>query len=200
MLRSLRYATRRASGALKLLASPRGRRRWRRVAYELPAWDGRNALIASLVPRGSAVLDLGCGSQTLKNHLDAPSRYVPCDLIPRPGVIEIDLDRNVWPDVDGAFDYVVMSGVLEYLKAPSAALCRVHDFAPALITSYQDLRPDINKITRRMRHGWVNHMTLADVLGAFLDAGWGVDAQVEWDHSYVFVLRSANDRGRLAGA
>jgi len=103
------------------------------------------------------------------------------------------LNRDVWPKVDGAFDYVVMSGVLEYLKAPGAALRRVHDFAPAVVTSYQDLRSEISKVTRRMHHGWVNHLSLPEILSVFEEAGWLVEAQVGWRDSYVFVLRSVND-------
>src|SRR5271157_5003330 len=56
-------------------------RRWRKVATQIPHWDDRNRVIAGFVPPGAAVLDLGCGAQTLRTHLKPDCHYQPCDIV-----------------------------------------------------------------------------------------------------------------------
>src|SRR5882672_6229357 len=75
-------------------------RRWRKVAHAgRPPWDDRNQTIANLIPRGSSVLDVGCGSQSLKNHLKGACKYQPCDLIKStPDVIVCDFNAGFFPD------------------------------------------------------------------------------------------------------
>lgn len=78
-----------------------------------PKWTGRNKQISKFIENNTNVLDLGCGSKDLLNYL-RPKKYVGVDYKQPLCDIEINLNTNfVLPD--GPWDYLVASGVLEYL-------------------------------------------------------------------------------------
>lgn len=186
---------------VRLARLPRGRRRWSSVADAVPVWDERNQRIAEHIEEGASVLDLGCGAQTLAIHLRSPARYLPGDLIPSASnVVPIDLNRNMWPKAGREFDVAVMSGVLEYLDDPARALERVHDFAPKLVTSYQDYRNGERTKRTRRALGWVNHLTRAEIVGAFLRTGWEIETEVPWRDSQIYVLRESAPRSANRGS
>lgn len=99
--------------------------RWLGVADR---WPTRLAVVATLIPPGSSVIDLGCGAQGLRAHLPAGCTYTGVDLP------EFDMDRGRWPE--GRWDIAVMAGVLEYAKYPAAVLRHLHDLAPRAIVTY----------------------------------------------------------------
>jgi 2-polyprenyl-3-methyl-5-hydroxy-6-metoxy-1,4-benzoquinol methylase len=102
-------------------------RQWRRVAFAgRPSWDERNKIIAGFIPAGSSVLDIGCGAQTLKQHLPPGCKYQPCDIIKSsPEVIFCDLNGGIYPETRERFDYVVCSGVFEYVRRPQEFLNKI---------------------------------------------------------------------------
>jgi hypothetical protein len=78
-----------------------------------PYWRKRNEKIANelMVPNKS-VLDLGCGAKNLLNYY-TPSTYLGVDGGAKEADIIIDLDTDF--NLPGEWDYVVNSGILEYL-------------------------------------------------------------------------------------
>lgn len=91
---------------------------------------GDLALIADLIPEGARVLDLGCGSGELLEHLAATKsvKGYGLDLDPeniaiclRKGVnvIEQDLDQGLTNFPDDSFDIIVMTGTLQSVRNPS---------------------------------------------------------------------------------
>ncbi|HZL35815.1 MAG TPA: hypothetical protein VFC78_10935 [Tepidisphaeraceae bacterium] len=134
-------------------------RKWRRVAAAgPPTWDERNKIIARFIPAGSSVVDLGAGAQTLKSHLAAGCRYQPCDVVQSsPDVIFCDFNRGIYPELPAKFDYVVCSGVLEYVWKPSEFLGRVCALGSTLLLSYNPRMPGEPKL-HRLAKNWVNHL------------------------------------------
>jgi hypothetical protein len=99
--------------------------RWQGVADR---WPTRSALVATLIPPGSSVLDLGAGAGGLEGHLPAGCTYTGIDLP------DFDMNKGKWPE--GRWDVAVMAGVLEYSRYPAAALRHLHELAPMAIVTY----------------------------------------------------------------
>lgn len=133
--------------------------RWTKSCREVPSWDERNRIVASFIPAGVAVLDLGSGAQTLRQHLRASCQYQPCDIIQSsPDVIRCDFNSGIYPVVGKGYDYVVCSGVIEYLHDPQTFLSNIRNYGRNIIITYNPKLPGVSVLKRRTR-GWVNHMT-----------------------------------------
>lgn len=102
-----------------------GLARWANVPDR---WPTRLALVATYIPEGSSVLDLGAGAEGLRAHLPRGCAYTPADL---PG---FDMNRGRWPG--GRYDVAVMAGVLEYATDPAVALRRMRELAQMAIVTY----------------------------------------------------------------
>jgi hypothetical protein len=137
--------------------------RWRRVAAETASWDERNKLIAQLIPSGSAVLDLGSGACTLRTHLKTGCQYQASDLAPfSADVLPCDFNRGIYPSLPRRFDYIVCSGLLEYLRDPLTFLKTVRSFGDCLLLSYAPHNPGDSRLRRQLQ-GWVNSLTQAQL-------------------------------------
>jgi hypothetical protein len=146
------------------------RRHWVRVASGgVPHWDARNEMIAAAIPANSSVADLGCGPQTLRGHLKPGCIYKPFDQVrSSPSVGFIDINAGVYPRIDDVVDYIVVSGVLEYIWNPRELLGRIAPLARRICLSYNVLAP---RETRRSRLAklWVNHLTQTELEQMFSD-------------------------------
>ncbi len=103
-------------------------------------------LVADLIPSGSRVLDLGCGSGTLLHHLisDQQCHGTGVEIDPdavldaiRAGVplIELDMDTQLAEFADGSYDVVVLSRTLQSIRRPEQVLEHMARIAPRLIVS-----------------------------------------------------------------
>jgi len=150
---------------------------WRKVAKAgPPPWDVRNRVIADFIPDGSSVLDLGCGAQTLKLHLKSGCTYQPCDVITNsPDTIHCDFNAGIYPKIIKRYDYVVCSGLLEYVRTPSEFLQRISSFGDALLISYNPIVHGESKIQRLGKH-WVNHLAQPELERIFESIGlsWNI--------------------------
>lgn len=90
-------------------------------------------LITELVPKGSRVLDLGCGDGSLLVHLrdEKACTVRGVDLSPEDissalgrglSVVRTDLDEGLPGYRDGSFDYVVLSQTLQVVRRPAFVL------------------------------------------------------------------------------
>jgi methionine biosynthesis protein MetW len=90
---------------------------------------GDYALISSLVPEGSRVLDLGCGDGALLEWLRQNKRVEGRGIEVRPelaqraasrgvAVYQGDLELSLGEYPDGAFDFVILSQTLQELRRP----------------------------------------------------------------------------------
>jgi hypothetical protein len=147
-------------------------RRWRHVAQDpAPVWDRRNRLMAEFIPSGSSVLDIGCGAQSLKRYLKGDCSYQPCDLIQStPDVLVCDFNKGEFPEVRKRFDYVVCSGVFEYMRQPRQFLERVSGYGRVVLLSFHPLGPGQRK-WQRLASNWVNHLPERDLLELFSELG-----------------------------
>lgn len=103
-------------------------------------------LVAGLIPTGSRVLDLGCGSGSLLAHLmaEADCRGTGVEIDPesvlaaiRLGVpvIELDIDSELDDFADNSYDVVVLSRTIQTIHRPLEVLQHMGRIADRLIVS-----------------------------------------------------------------
>jgi hypothetical protein len=170
--------------------------RWREVSKNpRPHWDDRNENIAQLIPPGSSVIDLGCGPQTLRRHLYPNCKYQPCDVIKStPDVIFCDFNAGIYPDVKETYDYVVCSGVFEYIRKPEEFLRKNSQLARTMILSFNPFGqlPGDSKI-RRLNCDWVNHLNKSELEALFTKVGltWKIfDVTARKNEEFIYVLNA----------
>jgi len=145
--------------------------RWQKVATEVPSWDERNKRIGSFIPEGSSVLDLGSGAMTLRQHLKPGCSYQPCDVVQSaPEVIHCDFNAAIYPKLPKTYDYVVCSGILEYMRDEIDFLSRIQTYGKTIILSYNPIAPGETKFSR-LGKGWVNHFTQEELEALFTGVG-----------------------------
>lgn len=100
-----------------------------------PRWSGRNQHISTFIPPQSSVLDLGCGAKDLLKYI-TPTKYAGVDYY-----TNTYADYTV--DFNGEFeipkfewDYIVCSGLLEYLVNVDAFFNKIKNESKFIIVTY----------------------------------------------------------------
>ena len=165
--------------------------RWRDPAQLEAAWNQRALAAVDFIPDGATVLDLGCGSMALKDLLPTACTYVPCDVVARDSrTIVCDFNAGAFPDAAGA-THITVLGVVEYLYDVPLFLRRLRACALPVVLSYNPA--DFTASLDRPALGWVNHLTLDQLLQALGEAGLAVTRRRRIDPNQV-LLRLSPDR------
>ncbi len=92
--------------------------------------------IFNLIPHGSTVLEIGCGSGRLSNMLTLKKKCNVYCIDKKPiitsfargkcrEIITVDIETAVLPYKDGIFDCIILANVLEHMKEPGEVLIRL---------------------------------------------------------------------------
>ena len=137
----------------------------------------RLQMIANVIKKtgvGNRVVDLGCGLALLSKLLGPEYFYCGCDLSHKAvllhnneHIVECDLNRGQLPFTNLRFDYVIVSGVLEYMLDPKKFLMDIkeqygHKKTIFLLTiSNTGTLPDrLSRMVRKKSHPeWLNNYT-----------------------------------------
>lgn len=155
------------ASATKVWLLKTDKRRWKKVSQVIPHWDERNRIIAGLIPDKVSVVDLGSGAQTMRKHLKRGCEYQPCDVIQSsPDVIHADFNSGIYPKLTKEYDFVVCSGVFEYMRDPNRFLSEIRHYGRTIIFSYNPYTDGYPRL-KRLACGWVNHLTEAQLKELF---------------------------------
>ena len=163
--------------------------RWLNI--DVAEWDRRIAVIARLIPRGSAILDVGAGTRELEKLLPPGCVYIPLDFVDRgPDTLICDLNARrleKFPEVDIA----VCSGVLEYVRDVPRLFAHLYEAADRVIASYAvDDEGDKQHRKARKNNGWINAHTTAEIIQAFGGAGFSrITVVGDWEAQRIFSAR-----------
>lgn len=151
-----------------------GLERWRVMTEE---WIPRARIMASLVPPGSRVLDVGAGLCSLRKFLHPDCAYVPLDFVERePGTFICDLNsEGPLPEFPHA-DTAVMGGVFEYVYDVPRLLRHLPKTTGLVVASYAVF--ELRKDGESDENGWVNAFTAEEILREFEAAGFAIASVV----------------------
>ena len=137
--------------------------RWGQPQAYDARWSSRSDLAARFIEPSARVLEIGAGAGFLRAALPEGVAYTGADLNPlEPDYLRLDLDADPMPD--GAFDYVVLLGVLEYLHRPEEAFAKCLQYADTVILSYCFPIDGADATLRwRRKLGWVNDFSERDL-------------------------------------
>lgn len=181
------------------------------------------ALVARLVPPGSRVLDLGCSSGELLEHLIAeagchgtgveidPASVLAAITAGVP-VIELDLDRELDEFSDHSYDVVVLSRTVQTLHRPAWVLQHMSRIADRLIVSVPNfgywrhrlrLLRGRMPMSREIPHAWydtpnLRHTTLVELEQLFDRLGLTIEQRIVLNPAGE-PLRGVNGLANLVG-
>jgi len=123
-------------------------------------WDSRAEAAGRLIPAGSSVLDLGCGSMALERYLPEGAIYYPSDICSRDErTLICNVDLEPLPEIPG-LQVVCALGLNEYLNDINGFYCRVRERNARFVTSYHPLLD--HKQIDRPSMGWMNSLTFPE--------------------------------------
>ena len=139
------------------------------ASYGGDHWDSRAKQAAHLVRDGARVLEIGVGKGTFRDEVKGRCSFVGADLNPLDDqTLAMDLDSDALPA--GAFDVIVLMGVLEYLHNLPAVAEKLRAGAPQVLISYCSIPGNAASaavVSARRERGWVNDLTVPQVRALF---------------------------------
>lgn len=149
-------------------------------------WKTRAGIIASFIPPGSRVLDMGGGMEYLLQHLDQPGAYASIDKTRcTDRTIVADFNKGEYPVLDQGFDVVVAQGLVEYLTDPADFLQQAKAYAPMMIVTYLDTASAEAK-----EKGRVSTFSMHDFRRLLAASGWHLQKKIAYtDNHCIFVCK-----------
>ena len=143
-------------------------------------------LMVADIPPGCRVIDVGAGSQVVRSLLPDSCDYVPVDLVPRsPDTVVCDLNRDALPELTA--DWLVASGVVEYVFDVHRLIAWVASVAPHIVLSYETA-DEQTRYYRRAR-SWVNDYTGEQMRALLNGHGLEVVKTANWKLQTIYWLK-----------
>jgi hypothetical protein len=162
--------------------------RWSDVKNHRAAWDGRNQIIAQLIPDNASVFEFGAGRRILERYLKPTNKYTPSDIVSRGvGTYICDLNQRPLPCFP-KHDIAVFSGVLEYLYGLKTLPSALSDSFPTVIASYSILE-NTPSLDERRAFDWKNHYSFLGFIQVFEQCGYICSENVyPWKKQIIFLF------------
>lgn len=183
------------------------------------------ALVADLIPDGSRVLDLGCGSGALLAHLighknctgtgvDSDNENVIKAIRRGLSIIDLDIEAGLPDFADDSYDTVVMSRTLQAIRQPRRLLEEMGRVGERVIVSVPNFGLWRNRvsiirghmpISKDLPHTWydspnVRYTTLSDLEAFFAAFGFEIETRIPLVESWRPLRRGVRFANLLAGS
>ncbi len=169
--------------------------RWMNPDNLCSSWEQRSRFAATLIPKGSRVLDLGCGKMTVEKYLDASCTYLPADLVPRDiRTLHCDINKGEIPVEINTVDIVMMLGVIEYVFDLPSFLKTIERSKKKIVVSYCDTdSSSVRGFPERKSLGWVNNYSKNQIRDLFAQAKLTVASEYQVDNlQTIYILIPAD--------
>lgn len=136
-------------------------------SFDGQEWPNRYKVIKNFLKSGTSILELGSGYGKLQKYLgfEVP-RYVKVDKFEFEDTIIADLNSTEYPEFEERFDYVICSGLLEYLFNPKYLLHKAKEYSDKAIISYYFSK-------NKLQYG-MNHFTIGAFEKLLTESGWKI--------------------------
>lgn len=156
--------------------------RWSSLKY---SWKERIDAMTKFLSKNVSVLDIGSGCKYLKTHVEEVNYYC-LDL--KEATYNYDLNTmqdEEWNKIV-ACDYIVCSGVLEYVRNLDAFIANISQKATNFVVSYAS--SDFNKHNRSIG-GWLNCHSIADIIKMFSSNECRLVELAKFEKQTIFVFK-----------
>lgn len=160
---------------------------WKNNEYFNPEWEKRVAQLARHIPVSASVMDLGCGTMTLKKYLHG-NLYYPVDYTKRDNdTIICDFNKSEFPTQHADVHFI--SGCLEYIDDPSWFINSCCRFSKRILLSYCTTNEFPSLIDRANKH-WKNNLSRNQIISLFKNNRFTLLTEEMTDtrnHLFVFI-------------
>ncbi|HED12679.1 MAG TPA: hypothetical protein ENI62_03355 [Gammaproteobacteria bacterium] len=149
------------------MGNPTDYGRWLAVSKDISSWQERNVVLGKMITPGSSVVDVGAGNRFLREQLPDGCEYQAVDCVnSSEETIIADFNKDVIPVLPRFYEFVVCSGIMEYIVDPGEFLKIVTSWGKITILSYAvaDTFPDV---TARRANGWINDIEVKGLVDLF---------------------------------
>jgi hypothetical protein len=158
--------------------------RWSKEKSLFSSWDERTQLLANQILPNSTVFEFGAAKLALKEMLPEGCTYLHSDIVKRAkDTLVIDLNKE-YPKLPQV-DYIVFSGVLEYVFEVKELLIHLSQFTNHFVFSYAITNVFPEKSNRRS-HGWVSDLSEASILAIADEMKWSYTIIGTWKKQLIF--------------
>lgn len=161
--------------------------RWNDDESYSAGWNPRTILLYDLIEDATTILEFGAGMCYTVGLLKPHQVYTSSDLVNRDeysaGRETIVMDLNEDPfDIEGPYDAVLMSGVLEYIEDLPTFINHLSGITDIVSCSYSDT----TNLKTCEKNGWINHYTQKELRQLFLDAGYDMIYKSVWNDQLLY--------------
>jgi hypothetical protein len=158
--------------------------RWSKEKSLFASWDERTQLLAKQIKPQSIVFEFGAARLVLKAMLPEGCEYLHSDIVKRnEHTLVIDLNKEL-PNLPQV-DYIVFSGVLEYVFKVKDLLDYLSQFTNHFVFSYAVTNTFPDKGNRRF-NGWVSDLSEDDICTIAEDLQWESSIIGTWKKQTLF--------------
>lgn len=157
-------------------------------SFDGQSWPNRYKLIKEFLKPQSSILELGSGHGELQKYLgnDFFTQYTKVDKFDFEDTITADLNSLDYPIFEERFNYVICSGLLEYLFQPKYCLEQMKQYADNAIVTYYFSKNKLNF--------GLNHLSIQEFNKMVISAKWKiVDKKLTPDINQFVYLLKRND-------
>lgn len=162
-------------------------KRWSQTSSLFESWDERTKILASKIKPESVVFEFGAARLVLKDFIPSNCTYLHSDIVARnKETFVIDLNKNL-PEIPKS-DYIVFSGVLEYINDVEKVLKYCSNFTNEILFSYAVSENFSNSETRRY-NGWVSDLAASDIKEISVKLNWKLEFIENWKGQALYSMK-----------